>query len=248
MGNRCGGGPTARSNEENTNENSNPYSNAQYPPPPPGFFGGRRHHPPPHHRNPWTRNNHCGGKRGHGRRGGRNRCPWRKGCKGGRWAREQQQNNNNNNAANMPQQNNVDESPVATFGKMMSNALNATGGQAMKWVGEMCENPSDKKFSTDLQKAINQSLKETQPVYQQKPPVVNDTSSSENLNKNQQQPLSLIQMQFVQGLNLLNSLQLLLRMGKGKQMHGQKGYMPKVLVAMTSSFKQDNGTHLQLSN
>lgn len=185
--NRCGGGPTARSNEENTNENSNPYSNAQYPPPPPGFFGGRRHHPPPHHRNPWTRNNHCGGKRGHGRRGGRNRCPWRKGCKGGRWAREQQQNdnnnNNNNNAANMPQQNNVDESPVATFGKMMSNALNATGGQAMKWVGEMCENPSDKKFSTDLQKAINQSLKETQPVYQQKPPVVNDTSSSENLNK-----------------------------------------------------------------
>merc|ERR1712093_413823 len=53
----------------------------------------------------------------------------------------------------------------------------------MKWVGEMCENPSDKKFSTDLQKAINQSLKETQPVYQQKPPVVNDTSSSENLNK-----------------------------------------------------------------
>merc|ERR1711988_667270 len=78
-------------------------------------------------RNPWTRNNHCGGKRGHGRRGGRNRCPWRKGCKGGRWAREQQQNdnnNNNNNAANMPQQNNVDESPVATFGKMMSNALN----------------------------------------------------------------------------------------------------------------------------
>merc|ERR1712188_76941 len=33
------------------------------------------------------------------------------------------------------------------------------------------------------QKAINQSLKETQPVYQQKPPVVNDTSSSENLNK-----------------------------------------------------------------
>merc|ERR1712036_69728 len=110
----------------------------------------------------------------------------RKGCKGGRWAREQQQNDNNknnNNAANMPQQNNVDESPVATFGKMMSNALNATGGQAMKWVGEMCENPSDKKFSTDLQKAINQSLKETQPVYQQKPPVVNDTSSSENLNK-----------------------------------------------------------------
>merc|ERR1711998_409257 len=105
---------------------------------------------------------------------------------GGRWAREQQQNdnnNNNNNAANMPQQNYVDESPVATFGKMMSNALNATGGQAMKWVGEMCENPSDKKFSTDLQKAINQSLKETQPVYQQKPPVVNDTSSSENLNK-----------------------------------------------------------------
>merc|ERR1712036_163667 len=94
---------------------------------------------------------------------GRNRCPWRKGCKGGRWAREQQQNDNNknnNNAANMPQQNNVDESPVATFGKMMSNALNATGGQAMKWVGEMCENPSDKKFSTDLQKAINQSLKE----------------------------------------------------------------------------------------
>merc|ERR1711975_139429 len=68
-------------------------------------------------------------------------------------------NNNNNNAANMPQQNNVDESPVATFGKMMSNVLNATGGQAMKWVGEMCENPSDKKFSTDLQKAINQSLK-----------------------------------------------------------------------------------------
>merc|ERR1712017_47887 len=61
-------------------------------------------------------------------------------------------NNNNNNAANMPQQNNVDESPVATFGKMMSNALNATGGQAMKWVGEMCENPSDKKFSTDLKK------------------------------------------------------------------------------------------------
>jgi hypothetical protein len=46
----------------------------------------------------------------------------------------------------MPQQNNVDESPVATFGKMMSNALNATGGQAMKWVGEMCENPSDKKI------------------------------------------------------------------------------------------------------
>ena len=60
------------------------------------------------------------------------------------------------------------ESPVVTFGKIMSNALEATGGQAMKWIGELCEPPFDeKRFSRDLQKAISQSLNETPSAFKQ---------------------------------------------------------------------------------
>merc|ERR1719449_349028 len=82
--------------------------------------------------------------------------------------------------------NNTTESPIAsTFGKLMSNVLNATGGQAMKWVGEMCEQPiNEKKFSSDLQKAITQSLKETQPVYQQKPSANSIAANSSTTNNN----------------------------------------------------------------
>merc|ERR1711871_1645186 len=57
---------------------------------------------------------------------------------------------------------------MGTFGKIMSSALEATGGQAMKWIGELCEPPFDeKRFSRDLQKAISQSLNETPSAFKQ---------------------------------------------------------------------------------
>merc|ERR1711988_1058218 len=52
-------------------------------------------------------------------------------------------------------------------------------------VGEMCEQPiNEKQFSSDLQKAITESLKETQPVYQQKPASTSSNVANSSINNN----------------------------------------------------------------
>merc|ERR1719408_394701 len=116
----------------------------------------------------------------------RHRCSWKRGGCRNKPDNEQQARNVDTTQKSQTTGNKAKESPIAsTFGKLMSNVLNATGGQAMKWVGEMCEQPvNEKKFSSDLQKAITQSLKETQPVYQQKPSANSIVANSSTTNNN----------------------------------------------------------------
>merc|ERR1719218_72744 len=113
------------------------------------------------------------------------RCPWkRRGCKAGN---NQQQARATDTTQNLkPKVCNTGEvNTASTFGNLMSNMLNATGGQAMKWLGEMCEQRStESQFSSDLQKAITQSLKETQPAYQQKPASTSSNVANSSINNN----------------------------------------------------------------
>ena len=179
--------------DENQSTPANTYSDTTFPPPPPGFWGRwhPHHHSPPRCR--WKKggacdsnsnaiyDRHCGRKK--------RRCPWkRRGCKAGN---NQQQARATDTTQNLkPKVCNTGEvNTASTFGKLMSNMLNATGGQAMKWVGEMCEQRStESQFSSDLQKAITQSLKETQPAYQQTPCSINNnnivgTNNNESVKK-----------------------------------------------------------------
>merc|ERR1712196_504865 len=148
----------------------NPYSDAHFPPPPPGFWG-RRSFPP--HRSEWgappvphyfhrQRKQFCK-RRGQG-------AHWHKHNCGRKWGnpRYSQAATEATRSQSKRVSEENSESPVETFGKMMSNALEATGGQAMKWIGKMCEPPFDeKRFSRDLQKAISQSLNETPSAFKQ---------------------------------------------------------------------------------
>jgi len=153
-----------KTKERSAGKSSNAYSYSHYPPAPPGFWG-RKHSSwrtlRPNHQaaynnwgNTWcrrgNRNNRSWGKSGCPSKSHRGRCGW---AANGRDA-----NCTKNSGTTATETGS--ESPVATFGKMVSNVLNATGGQAMKWVGEMCEEPNEKKFASDLQKAITQSLQE----------------------------------------------------------------------------------------
>jgi len=175
---------------------SNAYSDTNFPPPQPGVWGGwHPRHRHPHH---WYDGNRCPWKKcgGAGNSNANNsqhcwrkkhRCPWKRGGCKSKWVGDNQQQARNVDATQKSKTtgNSTTESPIAsTFGKLMSNVLNATGGQAMKWVGEMCEQPiNEKQFSSDLQKAITQSLKDTQPVYQQKPSAKSIAANSSTINK-----------------------------------------------------------------
>merc|ERR1719408_218816 len=116
----------------------------------------------------------------------RHRCSWKRGGCRNKPDNEQQARNVDTTQKSQTTGNKAKESPIAsTFGKLMSNVLNATGGQSMKWVGEMCEQPiNEKQFSSDLQKAITESLKETQPVYQQKPASTSSNVANSSINNN----------------------------------------------------------------
>jgi len=148
----------------------NPYSDAHFPPPPPGVWGRGQFSPPrsrwgappvPHYlhkqRKPFCK------RRGQGAHWQRQNC-------GRKWgnARYSQATTEATRSQSKQVSEENSESPVVTFGKIMSNALEATGGQAMKWIGELCEPPFDeKRFSRDLQKAISQSLNETPSAFKQ---------------------------------------------------------------------------------
>merc|ERR1711959_95373 len=133
---------------------NNLYGNGHFPAPPTGYeWGDRRGWRGSCARQNWRKQHR------------HERCPRKKGgwsnkCGRGNTCRPQQQS----------AQKKEDESPVGTFGRMVSNVLNATGVSGVLESMVPNSDNNEKKFSSDLQKAITASLKEKQPVHEQKPP------------------------------------------------------------------------------
>jgi len=161
----------ADSNIGTRRSQENAYSDAHFPPPPPGVWGPRHFPPPPgngwgappppHHLHR-QRKQFCK-RRGKGAHWHRQNCARK-------WGNARFSQAAKEDTKFQPQQVSEEnrESPVVAFGKMLSTALQNTGGQAMKWVGELCEPTFDeKRFSRDLQKAISQSLAENPSAFNQ---------------------------------------------------------------------------------
>lgn len=136
---------------------NNLYGNGHFPAPPTGYeWGDRRGWRGSCARQNWRkqhRHERCPRKKG----GWGNKCGWGNTCRPqSSWQQSAQKKE--------------DESPVGTFGRMVSNVLNATGVSDVLESMVPNSDKNEKKFSSDLQKAITASLKEKQPVHEQKPP------------------------------------------------------------------------------